>query len=668
MAHVFISYHRVVKEQVVKLAAHLEQNGLTVWYDDYINAGEFKPQIRKNIEAADVFLVLITKGAVGPESSGWVEWEIGVARDAGITQLLPCVIGNVEIPPTLASRIANLQQIRVESIPALALEDSFKRQIVLFREYIARGGRAADQEEGAPRPVLESVPQWYAQDHPAELHALMLSVACLEGHTPQIVFEGAESLRPFFERRLRALTEEELAAQPRRIAAQTLSDKLAAIGAERVRLVNPVTEQRAEVIRFKDPNWRASCLTFVWREVFDVRDALLDWVDTLFTTHQTTPFAQKIALSLGLAAQTDMLGFRQRVLGAWLAPPCDWDKVDVAADILAIAAEERGNIQSIRDLLMGLLSYRGLPRQRDQARRIALRLALGPLGLRRPELAIEVLRKLGRHTFFHDDRLRRGFERSLAIGGYTTAGDAQEGAFVPEQDAEAPEPASDLPSEGAAEAAPQDAAPPTGAGGEGGAADAEGEDAASFGGGAGRQAVAVAGVLAALGDWIDEKLPEERLHERQVPLAGLLLALDRMPLETPDATGRPDAVIPFALSDLVWKIRPRDPDLYRRIERGLVRAAKARTLTRYRYMPKRHLQHVCQSFARQRHEARRAGAQAAQDTFIAFAQSLYAAIAQAGGDPEFAIVRNNSRFLTAADMEAIRAGPATAGRQLAAET
>jgi hypothetical protein len=668
MAHVFISYHRVVKEQVVKLATHLEENGLTVWYDDHINAGEFKPQIEKNIRAADVFLVLITKGAVGPTSSGWVEWEIGVARDAGITQLLPCVIGNVELPPTLASRISGLQQIRVESIPDLLWESGFKRQIALFRDYIARGGRASDMGEGVPRPVLESVPAWYAEDHPAEAHALMLSVACLEGHTPQIVFDGAESLRPYFERRLRTLTEEELGKQPRRIAAKTLSDKLAAIGAERVRLVNPVTEQRAEVIRFGDPNWRASCLTFVWREVFDVRDALLDWVDALFTTHQTTPFAQKIALSLGIVAQIDMVGVRQRVLNRWLAPPCDWDKVDVAASILAIAAEDRGNIQSIRDLLMSLLSYRGLPDQEDQARRIALRLALGPLGLRRPELAMEVLRKLGRETFFHDARLRRHFEHSQAIGGYSNADDGQQGAFVPEQDADTPGETLEEPAQGAGEARPEDATPRSEDGETSEPGPSATKDEASFGGGSGRQAVAVAGVLAALGDWIDEKLPEERLHERQVPLAGLLLALGRMPLETPDATGRPDATIPVSLADLVWRIRPRDPDLYKRIERGLVRAAKARRLSRYRYLPKRHLQHVCQAFARERHEARRAGTPGAQDTFLVFAQSLYGAIAEAGGDPEFAIVQTSTRFLTDEDREAIRAGPASTARREAAET
>lgn len=656
-----------MKAYVLNLVEVLKDADLTVWYDEYINVGEFKPQIEQNIRAADVFLALITKDAVGPSSSGWVQWEISVARDEGITQLLPCVFGDVVLPEAVDRAISGLEQIRLPDIRELPFNPKFKQHVQHFRDYIARGGRASDGQEGALQPMLESVPTWYREDHPANLHALMLSVACLEGYTPQVAFDAAECLETILEEKLRPLTEEEVSRQPRRIAAQTQSEKLAAINAERVRVVNPMTEQRAEVVRFLDPNWRVSCLTHVWRDVFDVREAWLSWVNAHLDARETALMGQTLAVPLGLVAQIDMIGVQQKVLNRWLEPPYIWNRVDTTAEILAIAAEERGNIQSIRDLLARVLRQGRTRKERDDAKRVALRLALGPLGLRRPELAIEVLRALGRQTFFANERLKLLFLTSQTVGAYAKDendtrntfefetepsgnGTGPEGGDTTEETPhveKAAEPAE-------AEPARNDATETD-----------DGNETATVG--SARQAVAAAGFLAALGDWVDEKLPKERLHERHVPFMALLLAMERMPLERPERSHRADGAFPVVLADLVWQIRPRDPVLYTRIERGLVRAAKARHLPRHTYPPRRHLQHVCQGFAWARDRLRRAGTLGARDSYITFARSLYAAIDAAGGDPDFALLKTSQRFLTPEDRDAIRCGPPVATIQTAAQ-
>ncbi len=85
MADVFISYARAERERVAKLAAALEAEGLTVWWDRRIDAGaEFSKDIERELTAAKAVIVA---WSVAGNASPWVRDEASFARNHG--KLLP---------------------------------------------------------------------------------------------------------------------------------------------------------------------------------------------------------------------------------------------------------------------------------------------------------------------------------------------------------------------------------------------------------------------------------------------------------------------------------------------------------------------------------------------------------------------------------------------------
>jgi hypothetical protein len=74
---VFISYSRVDQDYVDALAAHLQQRGIAVWYDQTMGAADrFEQLIEKRIDDCSAFVVVMS-----PEtrSSSWVSVEISHA-------------------------------------------------------------------------------------------------------------------------------------------------------------------------------------------------------------------------------------------------------------------------------------------------------------------------------------------------------------------------------------------------------------------------------------------------------------------------------------------------------------------------------------------------------------------------------------------------------------
>ena len=64
MARVFISYSSTDRVYVEKLAAHLESQGATVWFDHHLDTGEnWLEGIKREIETCDVMVVVMTPRA-----------------------------------------------------------------------------------------------------------------------------------------------------------------------------------------------------------------------------------------------------------------------------------------------------------------------------------------------------------------------------------------------------------------------------------------------------------------------------------------------------------------------------------------------------------------------------------------------------------------------------
>ena len=94
MASLFLSYSREDMSRVAPLAAALERDGHTVWWDRHISGGqEFADAIEQALESADVVIVCWTANSV---RSAWVRDEAGAGRDRG--RLVPVTLDGCQPP------------------------------------------------------------------------------------------------------------------------------------------------------------------------------------------------------------------------------------------------------------------------------------------------------------------------------------------------------------------------------------------------------------------------------------------------------------------------------------------------------------------------------------------------------------------------------------------
>jgi TIR domain len=94
MADIFVSYARADRDRAKVIAAALEAQGWSVWWDRSIPPGRrFDEVIDEELTAAGCVVVLWSAASVG---SDWVKTEAADARDRRI--LVPVLIEHVKIP------------------------------------------------------------------------------------------------------------------------------------------------------------------------------------------------------------------------------------------------------------------------------------------------------------------------------------------------------------------------------------------------------------------------------------------------------------------------------------------------------------------------------------------------------------------------------------------
>lgn len=105
MPNVFLSYSRTDAEIVEKIAGDLRRQGIGSWIDRHnlIGGQEWQPQIEHAISDADFMVVLLSKSSL---ASPWVRLEyekaLGRQLEAGGTRLIPALIEQVDLPPSIA--------------------------------------------------------------------------------------------------------------------------------------------------------------------------------------------------------------------------------------------------------------------------------------------------------------------------------------------------------------------------------------------------------------------------------------------------------------------------------------------------------------------------------------------------------------------------------------
>lgn len=94
MASIFLSYDHDDVARAAPLAAALEANGHSVWWDRAIHGGaEFNSEIERAVEESDAVVVLWSANSI---QSAWVRDEAGEGRDRG--RLVPILIEQVRPP------------------------------------------------------------------------------------------------------------------------------------------------------------------------------------------------------------------------------------------------------------------------------------------------------------------------------------------------------------------------------------------------------------------------------------------------------------------------------------------------------------------------------------------------------------------------------------------
>jgi len=119
LADIFVSYSREDRDKVTALAAALESEGYSLWWDHNLSAGgRFVSEIEEELEAARVVLVVWSKSSV---NSMWVADEANVGLEKNI--LVPVAIDGVR--PKLGFR--QIQTIDLSDWKQSALPHNFER-------------------------------------------------------------------------------------------------------------------------------------------------------------------------------------------------------------------------------------------------------------------------------------------------------------------------------------------------------------------------------------------------------------------------------------------------------------------------------------------------------------------------------------------------------------
>jgi hypothetical protein len=153
--HAFISYSRADRSYVERLCAYLLHNGIDVWYDFDLSAGQrFDAVIQSKIDTCAAVVVVLSPAGV---SSEWVGREVAYAQYRG-RPILPLLLKPCDIPIALIA--THYEDVTSGGMPDSRCIDSILALIRPSTEASGEGGplqtpgaHAAEGSGGAHRPT-----------------------------------------------------------------------------------------------------------------------------------------------------------------------------------------------------------------------------------------------------------------------------------------------------------------------------------------------------------------------------------------------------------------------------------------------------------------------------------------------------------------------------------
>jgi flagellar biosynthesis protein FlhG len=170
MADIFVSYKSEDREHAECIAALLEENGYSVWWDHELLAGQrWGKVIKAELDAASCVVVLWTSNSIDPDqtyASDWVEREAEEAYRRGV--LIPALFNAEAVPwihksiewaplfewdgtdshPSFADLLASIQSLVGEASPVNG--DAAEPKAVSMTSILSKGFNSALQAQKAP--------------------------------------------------------------------------------------------------------------------------------------------------------------------------------------------------------------------------------------------------------------------------------------------------------------------------------------------------------------------------------------------------------------------------------------------------------------------------------------------------------------------------------------
>ena len=368
---VFISFKTEDKQRVLPFLKVLETNGIKYWWQEQIH-GRWGDEIEVELKKSKFVLGFLSERSM--KSPGvFAECSRGNHEN----KLLPIRIDNAPISYEFDTLIAltnyynfsghsskPLNELDPELVRLISRLKADKSQLVIGNSILRVASSAKCSFEN-----------WFEDARMVSLFPYAMSLCVFENCEPEQVQWASVQLQ-------KVLSADGFKAET--FGASSLlrnSEKLQLIRAQVEKFQPDGMPYSLKYIRFIDSNFKAAFLEFVWREMDQLRDPIIEWLKALIELEQFE-VVQRVAHTLSLVARNEFSSVYGRIILPWLKGrnPEQTDCADLALSFLGSDANVLSFVEnSLEQILLEANHISGFD--------LVFRLMFGYTGMMLPEVA-----------------------------------------------------------------------------------------------------------------------------------------------------------------------------------------------------------------------------------------------------------------------------------------